>query len=36
VSIGRRQTGVDHQPVPVLHQGVPHEAELGLLAGPLR
>jgi hypothetical protein len=34
VSIGRRQTGVDHTPVPVLHQGVPHEGELGVLAGP--
>jgi hypothetical protein len=33
VSIGRRQTGVDQKPVPVLHQGVPHEAKLGLLAG---
>jgi hypothetical protein len=29
-----RQTGVDHQGVAVLHQGVAHEAELGLLARP--
>src|SRR6516225_5869528 len=34
MSIGWRQTSVDHQSVAVLHQGMPHEAELGLLAGP--
>src|SRR4029078_13213719 len=32
VSIGWRQTSFDHQSVAVLHQGMPHEAELGLFA----
>jgi hypothetical protein len=32
VSLGLRKAGVNHQAVPVLHQGARHEAELGLLA----
>ena len=32
VAVGFGQTGVDHQAVAVLHQGVTHEAELGFLA----
>jgi hypothetical protein len=35
VAIGRRQTGVDQKAVAVLHQRMPHETELGLLARPL-
>src|SRR5262249_58168335 len=30
-----RETSVEHQSVGVLHQGMPHEAELGLFARPL-
>ena len=36
VAVGLGQTSVDDKAVAVLHQRVAHEAELGLLAGPLR
>ena len=32
VAVGLGQAGVDHEPIAVLHQGMTHEAELGLLA----
>ena len=35
MAVGLGQTGVDDQAVAVLHQRMPHEAELGLLARPL-
>ena len=34
VAGGAGEFGIDHQAVPVLHQHVPDEAELRLLAGP--
>ena len=34
MAVGLGQTGVDDQAVAVLHQRMPHEAELGLLARP--
>ena len=35
MTVGLGQTGVDHEAMAVLHQRMPHEAELGLLARPL-
>ena len=35
MAVGPSQTGVDQKAVAVLHQRMPHEAELGLLARPL-
>jgi len=35
MAVGPRKAGIDNETAPVLHQCVPHEAELGFLAGAL-